>query len=217
MTRSRALLVCSFLGSAIVNFFAWAALLAQFPLLRVPAERPRAMLVDSTSLVQVARPRRRAPSPPLQTTSLAPPQPAALSLPAGWVRQDFGNKAATDTALWLDWTKQTADFVPRVFLWQMQAAPQYMRRPSLDDAVRDVLATLRAQHARVYASKPQRLCGGERPGWFFSYAKAAGDPPLRFDETLFMSNGTIYRATYMRPADQPEDPKTRAALNTLCS
>jgi hypothetical protein len=118
--------------------------------------------------------------------------------------------------VWLDWTKQSANFVPRVMLWQMQAVEPYMRRPSLQDAVQNVLSSLRAGNAKVYTSKAQRVCGGERPGWFFSYLKPSGDPPLYVEETLFAASETIYRATYVRPADQPEDTKAREALNTLC-
>jgi hypothetical protein len=150
-------------------------------------------------------------------TSLSPPQPASLSLPPGWEKQDYGNKAATDTTLWLDWTKQSGPLVPRVFLWQRKAVAGYMRRPSLQDAVQDVLASLRSANAKVYASKAQRVCSGKRQGWFFSYVKPWDDPPAHFDETLFMAGDTIYRATYIRADDQPEDTKTREGLNTLCS
>lgn len=205
-----------------LNIFAWVTLSAHLSVLRhVPMEEPHETLVESPSPIRierrsVPRPQRTLPAQPL-LASLSPPQPAALSLPPAWAKQDFGNKAATDTTVWLDWTKQTADFVPRVFLWQMKAVARYMRRPSLQDAVQDVLSSLRAEEAKIYANKAQRVCGGQRPGWYFSYVKPGEDPPLHFDETLFAAGETIFRATYIRPADQPEDTKTREALNTLCS
>ena len=36
--------------------------------------------------------------------------------------------------------------------------------------------------------------------------EAWDNPPLRFDETLFMAGDTVYGATYI-PDDQPEDTK----------
>lgn len=145
----------------------------------------------------------------------APPVVASLSVPPGWERQDFGNVAETEVTLWLDWKKQTANFVPRLFLWQKKEEPD-MPEPSLQEAVQNVLSTLRNEDDELYTSKAQRVCRGERPGWFVSYVKREDDPPMHFDETLFVANGTIYRATYIRPADQPEDAQAREALNTLC-
>jgi hypothetical protein len=103
-----------------------------------------------------------------------------------------------------------------VFVWQMPAKPAYMRPPSLSDAVRQILATL-AQDARISASRPARVCSGEREGWFFSYVKPDDDPPLHYDETVLMSGTSIYRAIYIRAVDQPEDETTRAALSSLCA
>jgi hypothetical protein len=212
------------LASAILHIFTWAAVTrsAHLSLLRnVRTEQPHETVIVSSSSVRIEHrtvlhpPRLRAAPPP--TTSLSPPQPASLSLPPGWAQQDYGNKAATDTTLWLDWTKQRGTFVPRVFLWQRKAQAGYMRRPSLQDAVGDVLASLRAANVKIYASKAQQVCRGKRPGWFFSYVKPWDDPPAHIDETLFMAGDTIYRATYIRAAGQPEDTKTREGLNTLCS
>jgi hypothetical protein len=152
-----------------------------------------------------------------QGTVVAPPEGASVVLPPDWAMQDYGNKAATDVKVYLDWTKQSPNFVPRVMLWQMQAAEEYMRRPSLQDAVQGVVTSLRARATKIDISKAQRVCGGTRPGWFLSYLDTSSDPPpLRVEETLLAVGETVYRATYVRPADQPEDPKARAALNTLC-
>jgi hypothetical protein len=221
----RARLLWSLLASAILHLFAWAGLTWSGHLSfwrNVQLEQPHETLMVSLSLIRIER--RTVPQPQRrlkmvsapQGASLSPPQPAALSLPPAWAKQDFGNKAATDTTLWLDWTKQSGTFVPRVFLWQMKAVAGYMRGPSLQDAVQDVLASLRARDAKVYVSKKQRVCGGTRPGWFFSYVKPSETRPLHYDETLFMAGDTIYRATYIRRDDQPEDTQTREGLNTLC-
>jgi hypothetical protein len=240
----RGRLFWSLLASAILHIFTWAALMwsGHLSFLRnVQTGQPRETIMVSLSPIRIERravpqPQRRpkivrAPHPkpprrsrqpqhmvsaPPQGAPLSPPQPAALFLPPSWAKQDFGNKAATDTTLWLDWTKQSGSFVPRVFLWQMKAVPGYMRGPSLQDAVQDVLASLRARDAKVYISKPQRVCSGKRLGWFFSYVKPSDDRPLHYDETLFMAGDTIYRATYIRRDDQPEDTKTREGLNSLC-
>lgn len=148
---------------------------------------------------------------------MAPPPPATLALPQGWTRQDFGFLGTTETAEWLDWKNQSAKWVPRVFVWRIKAEAGYMSRSSLHDAVHGVLSSLHEEGAKLYASKAQRVCDGQRPGWFLSYVKTADDPPLHLEETIFLDGGTIYRATYIRAAGQPEDAKTRAALNTLCA
>jgi hypothetical protein len=178
--------------------------------------QPQSQARPNIARVSQPKPQPLKPQRQPQRMVSAPSQKASLSLPPDWAKQDYGNKAATDVKVWLDWTKQSATFVPRVMLWQMQAVEPYMRQPSLQDAVQDVLISLRAGDAKLYSSKAQRVCGGERPGWFFSYLKPSGDPPLHVEETLFAAGETIYRATYVRPADQPEDTKAREALNTLC-
>lgn len=148
---------------------------------------------------------------------MAPPPPASLALPQGWTRQDFGFLGTTETAEWLDWKHQSAKWVPRVFVWRIKAETGYMSRSSLHDAVHAVLSSLHDEGAKLYASKAQRVCGGERPGWFLSYVKTEDDPPLHLEETIFLDGDTIYRATYIRAAGEPEDAKTREALNTLCA
>ncbi len=148
---------------------------------------------------------------------LAPPPPASLALPSGWSRQDFAFLGTTDTAEWLDWskTKQSAKWVPRVFLWRMKTEAGYMHAPSLHDAVAHILTSLR-QDARLHASRAQRVCDGQSEGWYLSYVKPDDDPPLHFDETVFMAGDKVFRAIYIRAVDQPEDPKTLEALNSLC-
>lgn len=232
----RGRLLWSFLASVILHGLTLAAIArsANVSLQRnVETEDERLMVSPSSIRIErrtVPRPQRRPniariarpkPQPPppqwqVQGTLSAPSQGASILLPTDWAMQDYGNKAATDVKVWLDWTKQSRNFVPRVMVWQMQAADPYMRRPSLQDAVQDVVTSLRARGTKIDASKAQRLCGGARPGWFFSYLDTSGDPPLRVEETLIAVGETVYRATYLRPANQPEDPKAREALNTLC-
>jgi hypothetical protein len=167
----------------------------------------------------IALPHRQQHEQPQQqrsTPMLAPPPPATLALPKGWSRQDFGFLGTTKAAEWIDWKNQSAKWVPRVFVWRIDADPAYMSRPSLRDAIAQVLSTLHDERAKMYASRAQAVCNGQRPGWFLSYVKTEDDPPLHMEETIFMDGSTIYRATYVREAGQQEDAKTRAALNTLC-
>lgn len=91
-----------------------------------------------------------------------------------------------------------------------------MSRPSLHDGVQKILATLHGENAKIYASKAQQVCNGQRAGWFLSYMKPGDEPPLHFDEALYMAGDTIYRAIYIRAVGQPEDAKTRNSLTTLC-
>ena len=150
------------------------------------------------------------------TPMLAPPPPATLALPQGWSRQDFAFLGTTNAAEWLDWKNQSKKWVPRVFVWRVPAEEGYMSRPSLHDTIAQVLSTLHDERAKIYASRSQAVCDGHREGWFLSYVKTEDDPPLHLEETIFMDGTTIYRATYVRAAEQQEDPKARAALNTLC-
>jgi hypothetical protein len=149
---------------------------------------------------------------------MAPPPPATLALPRGWARQDFGFLGTTQTAEWLDWKNQSTKWVPRLFLWRFKAEEGYMRsKTSLQDTIRKITAQLHDDGAQLYVSKAQTVCGGQQPGWFLSYVKTVDDPPLHFEETLFTDGENVYRAIYIRAAGQQEDPKTREALNTLCS
>lgn len=145
------------------------------------------------------------------------PLPATLVLPHGWSRQDFGFLETTETAEWLNWKKQSAKWVPRVFLWRFKPPEAYMSTPSLQQTIRTILDTLHNEDARLYVSRAQPVCSGQRAGWFLSYVKTSDDPPLQFEETLFMDGGMVYRATYIRAAGQEEDPQTREALNSLCT
>lgn len=146
--------------------------------------------------------------------SFTPHQSAALKLPASWATQDNGNAAAANMTVWMDFKKARGAFVPQVMLWHVNAA--FLSGPSLHDGVRDIVESLRAEGAKVYVSKAQRVCGGKRLGWFLAYKKPNTDPPWQFEDTLYMAGDTVYRATYSRPDGLEEDKKTRAALDTLC-
>jgi hypothetical protein len=234
-SRGRGRFLWSLLASVLLHIFTWVAVpwsayLSSFRNAQTEDETLTvslpSILIERRAVTQLQRrpniARVPGPKPKLpilqapQRLVSEPPRSASLLLPPEWGKQDYGNKAATDVKVWLDWTKQSAEFVPRVMLWQMQAPEAYMRQPSLEDAVQDVLASLHAQGAKVYASKAQRVCRGHRQGWFFSYLNPSGDPPVRVEETLFAAGDTIFRATYVRPVDQPEDTPAREALNTLC-
>lgn len=179
-------------------------------------KRPRTPAPTRTPTPKAMPIARRAPSTET-TTELAPAPPAYIALPSGWSRQGFAFLGTTETAEWLDWSKSkhTEKWVPRVFLWRMKMESGYMQRLSLHDAVEHIRSTLQ-QDAKITVSKAQRVCDGERDGWFLSYEKPDDDPPLHFDETVLLAGGKVYRAMYIRAVSQPEDPDTREALNSLC-
>lgn len=212
----------SLLGSVVVNIAMWVALAAYlFPLPRAQSQQPREIFKISSVTLHVERRTVRRPQPrvayePADNTEMAPPQPATLALPSGWSKQDFGFLATTDATIWLDRSEHRGKWIPRVFLWDKKIEPGYMQRPSMHDEIKDILASLHDEHAIMYASRAHRVCNGLRPGWFLSYSKPDDDPPLHFDETLYMAGDTIYRATYIRAVDQAEDSKARDALDTLC-
>jgi hypothetical protein len=175
-------------------------------------------LVYSSSLIRIehraeTKPKIRARGKPSVASSHSP----TVKLPAGWGKQDFGNVPLTDTTVYLDWTKQSKNFVSHTIVTKLKGSEGFVKAGSLQSAVRDRLAGLRAGAATVNLSKPSRVCRGTRPGWFFSYTKLWDDPPLHFDESLFISNGAVYMAVYMHAADQPEDQRTLQALKSLCA
>jgi hypothetical protein len=219
----------SLLASAILNIFAWVALPARYSAwFTTPAPAAREKVAVAYSPVHLKRriipspkPRRVAfaPAPPPQTTdagSMGPPQPATLALPHSWAKQDFGYLDTLDTTEWLDWKHQSAKWVPRVFLWKWKVKIGYMSRPSLQGTIKQIIDSLHDEGAKLYASNAEQVCGGQRSGWYLSYTKTSDTPPIRFDETLYMTGETVYRAMYLRAADQPEDVATRKALDTLC-
>jgi hypothetical protein len=190
-----------------------------------PRVKQKREVPKKTLIALVAKQQRRhwrphaQPKPPQYSTVTGPlsfttRQVAKLKLPVRWDKQDFANGAAADTTMWLDFSKARGATVPRVFLLHLKTS--YLSGPTLTDAIHDIVGNLHDEGAKVYVSRAQRVCGGKRRGWFLSYEKPNDDPPLQFEGTLFVAGDTVYRATYSRPDGQPEDPKTRAALNTLC-
>jgi hypothetical protein len=208
MTRGCAALV----ASGVINALVWV--LVPWILAGHRAQVGETLVVS----VSPVRIEHRAAARHGRRAAAAPAGPATPSLqpPTGWAKQNIGNEGMLAAALWLDWTKQTAEFVPRVFLWQRQVTTPDGRAPSLQEAVADVLATISDEGDRLYASRPQAVCSGTRPGWFLSYDKPDEDPPIHVDDTLYMAGDMVFRATYVRPMNQPEDSRARDALNTLC-
>lgn len=209
------------LASAILNSFAWVIFPARYAASVIrPSHLPRERITVTFARVSIERKHIRPPPAPApevpQAASMAPPQPATLALPHGWSKQDFGFLDTVDTAEWLDWKHQSAKWVPRVFLWKWKVKTGYMSRPSLQDTIKQIISSLHDEGAKLYASNAEQVCNGDRAGWYLSYTKTSDTPPIRFDETLYMSGETVYRAMYLRAADQPEDTATRKALDTLC-
>ncbi|HTZ56134.1 MAG TPA: hypothetical protein VMB20_13840 [Candidatus Acidoferrum sp.] len=150
---------------------------------------------------------------------VAPPMTATLLLPPNWKTTYMGSARVNDrdVRLWLDWSDQSAEFVPRVFLWRRAIDAMDPREVTLRVAVAGVLAQLKDEGGvKFYASRPERVCNGRYPGWFLSYDKLDGDPHIHIDDLLLVANNFIYRATYVRTLDVRESPKTVAAMRSLC-
>lgn len=205
------------LGSAILNVFTWSAFFAYLSMRNHAAGETRE-LVLSSSPIRIEHPAQTKPKIRVRgEASVAPSQSPMVKLPAGWDEQDFGYVDLTDTAVYLDWTKQSKNFVSHLLVAKLKGSDGYIEAGSLQAAVRDRLAGLRAGGATVNVSEAARVCHGTRPGWFFSYTKLWDDPPLHFDESLFIANGTVYMAVYMHAADRPGDQRTIKALTSLCT
>jgi hypothetical protein len=205
-----------FVGSAILNVFAWSAFLAYLSMqIHAPGET-RELVLSSSPIRIEHRPQRKPKVRARGTASVASSQSPAVKLPAGWDKQDFGYVDLNDVTVYLDWTKQSKNFVSHVLATTLKDSDGDIKVASLQAAVRERLEGLRAGAATVNVSEPARICHGKRPGWFFSYTKLWDDPPLHFDESLFIANGAVHLVVYMRAADQPEDQRTRKALMNLC-
>jgi hypothetical protein len=201
----------SLLASLVVNALLWVAASGHFVRSSyVEAQAPRETVIVLRSL-RITQ--RHAPSAAPEELAMAR-TPASLSVPAQWARANIGI-GTTDVAMWLDWRKQRSKWIPRVALWGMKLQPAYMRHQTLQVAIHDIVSALR-DDAVIQVSKAQRVCSGRRAGWFLSYLKRGDDPPLHFDEALFLVGNEIYRAMYIRAIDEPEDPRMLEALRTLC-
>lgn len=203
-------LLWSFLASVVVNVFAWVVF-TKHTNTGIAGDIDREAVISIEHRTSIRKePRRESIAQSLATS-------AVLAVPVEWRREGLVPINAPPVTLWLDWKKQTADFVPRIFLWQKTAdSAGRHRRPSLHDAVREVLGSLSTQDIVLERSSAQRVCRGHSDGWFLSYAKMWDEPPLHFEETILIDGETIYRATYIRPVDAPEDRAARDALMTLC-
>jgi hypothetical protein len=220
LTAADVRLLYAFLASAVLNIFIWAtvAWLAQLAFAAALNEQPREQLAI-TSSVRIERVQPQPQPAKLRHRARAErglEEGPSLAVPSGWEKHDIGHEGMQDAALWLDWSKQTAEFVPRVFLWQKPMIAEDGRRLSLREAVHDVVAYLNDEGDKLFESRAQLVCGGRRLGWFLSYDKPEDDPPIHIDDVFLTDGNVVYRATYARPIEQKEDVRTRRALNSLC-
>jgi hypothetical protein len=204
------------LASAILNVFAWSAFLTYLSLQNHAPDETRELVLSSSPIRIEHRAQRKPKVSARGRAAAASSQSPAVKLPAGWDKQDFGYVDLNDATVYLDWTKQSKNFVSHVIVTTLKDSDGDVKVGSLQAAVRERLDGLRAGAATVNVSEPARICHGRRPGWFFSYTKLWDDPPLHFDESLFITNGAVHMVVYMRAADQPEDRRTLKALKNLC-
>ncbi|HTV93697.1 MAG TPA: hypothetical protein VMG98_13355 [Verrucomicrobiae bacterium] len=234
LKRARGRLLGSFLASLALNLIAWTAAIWLGNPIRsnVPAE----VIAMRTTRVRVERaapptprpsptpkPKRSMrPQPPRNAVAskpVTPPITPTLSLPHNWQTTYMGSAGVNDrdVRLWLDWSHQSAEFVPRIYLWHRTIDALDPREVTLRDAVNGIVAQLKDEGSVIfYADRPERVCGGRYPGWFLSYDKRDGDPKIHIDDVLLIAHNSIYRATYVRTLDEAENSKTREALHSLC-
>lgn len=231
-------LISATLASVIVNAFVWIILAAignvlpyyAFPqtiVVRVshvriehqPRPTPVPTAAPTPHPFRPRTPRLRAYRAPRLAGPARPPMLPTISLPANWKTTYMGSARVNDrdVKLWLDWSHQSAEFVPRVFLWHRQVDALDPREVTLRDAVNDILSQLKDEGSvKFYANRAERVCGGRYPGWFLSYDKLDGDPKIHIDDMLLLANNNVYRATYVRTLDESENDATRMALHSLC-
>ena len=219
------------LASVVINLIAWVS--APWLGNVLHTETPEVIAVTATRVRIVHRPPptpRPLPTPkpfvpkhrgrrPAPLGPVTPPVTASISLPSNWKTTYMGSARVNDrdVRLWLDWSDQSAEFVPRIFLWHRAIDALDPREVTLRDEVHTVLAQLKDEgDVKFYANRPELVCGGRYPGWFLSYDKLDGDPKIHIDDMLLVAHDNIYRATYVRTLDERESPATVAAMHSLC-
>ncbi len=225
-------LLGSFLASLALNLLAWTVAIWLGNPIRtyVPAE----VIATRTTRVRMERaapptprptpapkptPRYRPQRNAVALKPITPPIRPTLSLPRNWQTTYMGSAGVNDrdVRLWLDWSHQSAEFVPRIYLWHRTIDALDPREVTLRDAVNGIVSQLNNEGSVIfYANRPERVCGGRYPGWFLSYDKRDGDPKIHIDDMLLIAHNSIYRATYVRTLDEAENPRTRDALHSLC-
>jgi hypothetical protein len=222
------------LASALINGFAWCAIsmmalhfheTQQRENFRIAVARLRfehkPPPTPTPSPVPTPRPRVRPKTRPnvVAAGPVTPPMQATISLPKNWQTTYLGSARVNDRdiRMWLDWKSQSAEFVPRVYLWHREIDALDPRSVSLTQTVQGVLAQLKNEGSvRFYASHAERACNGRYPAWYMSYDKLDGDPKIHIDDIFLIANSNVYRATYVRTLDEKEDATTVAALASLC-
>jgi hypothetical protein len=229
-------MVRAFLASAIANLVAWtvaplagngpptptetiAVVAAHVRIEHRPKPTPTPKPSPTPRPFRPATPRFHPHRSAVPAGPVSPPMLPTIALPANWKTTYMGSARVNDrdVRLWLDWSHQSKEFVPRVFLWHRVIDAMDPREVSLRDAVDGVLEQLKDEgNVEFQIDRPERVCGGRYPGWFLSYNKLDGDPKIHIDDMLLVANNNIYRATYVRTLDEPENPATVAALHSLC-
>ncbi len=226
----------AFLASAALNLVAWTVA----PLVGNGPPGPSETLAVVTTRIRIEHRPKPTPTPKPSPTPkpfrpptpkfrrhhnatpagpVSPPMMAQIALPGNWKQAYMGSARVNDrdVRLWLDWSHQSKEFVPRIFLWHRVIDAMDPREVSLQDAVNGVVQQLKDEGGVEFQiDRPERVCGGRYPGWFLSYNKLDGDPKIHVDDMLLVANYNIYRATYVRTLDEPENPETREALHSLC-
>ena len=230
-SRSDRRLLGCYLASVLLNLVAWSlAIWVGNPIRHVVPDEVLAIRTTRIRLehappstpapVSTPEPRHIRPHPrAIALGPATPPTRPTLSLPKNWQTTYMGSAGVNDrdVRLWLDWSHQSAEFVPRIYLWHRTIDALDPREVTLRDAVNTVVAQLTNEGSvTFYANRPERVCGGRYPGWFLSYDKRDGDPKIHVDDMLLIAHNTIYRATYVRTLDEGESQKTREALRSLC-
>jgi len=214
------------LASIAINLIAWSAI-SMTSLLRQRDDRPEKLAVVVSHLhLEKRPPPTPTPKPTARPTASAvalgpvtPPMQPTIALPGNWKTTYMGSARVNDRdiKLWLDWSNQSAEFVPRVFLWHRQIDALDPREVTLHDEVQSVIAQLNNEGSvKFYANHAVRACNGRYPGWLLSYEKDDADPHVHIDDMLLVANDNIYRATYVRTLDERENAATVAALASLC-
>lgn len=224
------------LASVAINAFAWYAI--SMMITHLPhAEHAEELAIHTTRIRMERRPpptptpkptpkpKAKPAAPRLRThgaTPAGPVQPpveAVIALPKNFQTTYLGSARVNDRdiKMWLDWSNQSAEFVPRVYLWHRAIDALDPREVSLHDEVQTILAQLKDEgDIKFYANHAARACNGRYPAWYLSYDKDDADPHVHIDDMLLIANGQVYRATYVRTLDEKEDAAARAALTSMC-
>lgn len=144
------------------------------------------------------------------------PQPSATATravvpPSHWIEKQA--KSTNDVATLGYWVAPSSSY--ETFQVVTQSIPGSMLPSQYADmTMRSLENAIGAKNVRAF--RTEQICNGRANGWYIESSVTSGATSVITEQTLGVTSGASYIATYRRPANSPEDTAARQALDTLC-